>query len=152
MGGRARDSHLRRCSSPLCLLVRGSPHLTSSASLQVRHMDTLEIEPRASRMQSGCDTATPCAQMMGLNSALLPAVAVILPPLLQPPRRVGNGDTHPEPASNAHIPPNPASTKYTHPKPASTKYTHPNAASTKYTHPKVTTPPRDRNTYPRHRR
>ena len=27
-------------------------------------MDTLGIEPRASRMLSGCDTTTPCAQML----------------------------------------------------------------------------------------
>ena len=27
-------------------------------------MDTLGIEPRASRMLSGCDTTTPCAQLM----------------------------------------------------------------------------------------
>ena len=26
-------------------------------------MDTLGIEPRASRMLSGCDTTTPCAQL-----------------------------------------------------------------------------------------
>ena len=29
----------------------------------VKHMDTLGIEPRAFRMQSGCDTTTPCARM-----------------------------------------------------------------------------------------
>ena len=27
-------------------------------------MDTLGIEPRASRMLSGCDTTTPCAQVV----------------------------------------------------------------------------------------
>ena len=31
------------------------------ASLEATKMDTLGIEPRASRMLSGCDTATPCA-------------------------------------------------------------------------------------------
>ena len=34
------------------------------AALQIQ-MDTLGIEPRASRMLSGCDTTTPCAQMSG---------------------------------------------------------------------------------------
>ena len=32
-------------------------------------MDTLGFEPRAFRMRSGCDTTTPCAQMMNLKSA-----------------------------------------------------------------------------------
>ena len=32
------------------------------AALQIQ-MDTLGIEPRASRMLSECDTTTPCAQM-----------------------------------------------------------------------------------------
>ena len=34
-------------------------------------MDTLGIEPRASRMLSGCDTTTPCAQLIGLSNASL---------------------------------------------------------------------------------
>ena len=29
----------------------------------MKKMDTLGIEPRASRMLSGCDTTTPCAQL-----------------------------------------------------------------------------------------
>ena len=44
-------------------------------------MDTLGIEPRASRMLSGCDTATPCAQM-----ALKASVNVVLgEPCRSPP-------------------------------------------------------------------
>ena len=29
-------------------------------------MDTLGIEPRAFRMQSGCDTTTPCARLLSM--------------------------------------------------------------------------------------
>ena len=32
-----------------------------------QHMDTLGIEPRASRMLSGCDTTTPCARCIPLH-------------------------------------------------------------------------------------
>ena len=38
-------------------------------------MDTLGIEPRASRMLSGCDTTTPCAHLLALadsNSTRVP--------------------------------------------------------------------------------
>ena len=34
---------------------------------QKQKMDTLGIEPRASRMLSGCDTTTPCAQLLCLQ-------------------------------------------------------------------------------------
>ena len=35
-----------------------------------RNMDTLGIEPRAFRMQSGCDTTTPCAPEHDSQEAL----------------------------------------------------------------------------------
>jgi hypothetical protein len=38
------------------------PALGLSAGRAGCEMDTLGIEPRAFRMQSGCDTTTPCAQ------------------------------------------------------------------------------------------
>ena len=34
-----------------------------------RNVDTLGIEPRAFRMQSGCDTTTPCALCSSCNQA-----------------------------------------------------------------------------------
>ena len=37
------------------------------------NMDTLGIEPRASRMLSGCDTTTPCAQLL-LHDFCLPEI------------------------------------------------------------------------------
>ena len=47
------------CTSPLpsliCITTQGLRHLNNK-------LDTLGIEPRASRMLSGCDTTTPCAR------------------------------------------------------------------------------------------
>ena len=39
-------------------------HDWHAQQLKERTMDTLGIEPRASRMLSGCDATTPCAQML----------------------------------------------------------------------------------------
>ena len=49
------------------LIARCFEHRTP---LQRRYqcMDTLGIEPRASRMLSGCDTTTPCAQMIACQA------------------------------------------------------------------------------------
>jgi hypothetical protein len=43
------------------------------AASRVHNMDTLGIEPRASRMLSGCDTTTPCAPMLMRGWRLLHA-------------------------------------------------------------------------------
>ena len=37
--------------------------LASPQRRPMKQVDTLGIEPRASRMLSGCDTTTPCAQL-----------------------------------------------------------------------------------------
>ena len=42
-------------------------------NLDLTKVDTLGFEPRAFRMRSGCDTTTPCAQMMNPKSARLSA-------------------------------------------------------------------------------
>ena len=41
-------------------------------------MDTLGIEPRASRMLSGCDTTTPCAQLVDPKLMLLATDHLVL--------------------------------------------------------------------------
>ena len=51
-------SQSTRCFSRFSLRVRKSVPRAETTTL-----DTLGIEPRAFRMQSGCDTATPCAHM-----------------------------------------------------------------------------------------
>ena len=46
----------------LChVLTCGDPAFVDGSEGEVEEMDTLGIEPRASRMLSGCDTTTPCA-------------------------------------------------------------------------------------------
>ena len=47
------------CRGPSCF------HLYRAA---LHKMDTLGFEPRAFRMRSGCDTTTPCAQMLNAKS------------------------------------------------------------------------------------
>ena len=46
-------------------------HDWHAQQLKERTMDTLGIEPRASRMLSGCDTTTPCAQLTGASQEML---------------------------------------------------------------------------------
>ena len=43
-------------------LLRGAPAMAETT--RATKMDTLGIEPRASRMLSGCDTTTPCARLL----------------------------------------------------------------------------------------
>ena len=45
--------------------------MMSSMGTPKSNMDTLGIEPRASRMLSGCDTTTPCAQLLAQQLCLL---------------------------------------------------------------------------------
>ena len=56
------------------LLPRG----TQRDKLEAK-VDTLGIEPRASRMLSGCDTTTPCAHLLaleGLSSMRVPPARI----------------------------------------------------------------------------
>ena len=50
----------------------------SSLRATKSNMDTLGIEPRASRMLSGCDTTTPCAQLLPHDFCLLEIQAFVL--------------------------------------------------------------------------
>jgi hypothetical protein len=50
-----------RSASRSQLLMSGRKRATSQLCIYVCKLDTLGIEPRASRMLSGCDTTTPCA-------------------------------------------------------------------------------------------
>ena len=54
------SAHLHVCS----MSARGVMIPATSSMSMHRCMDTLEFEPRAFRMRSGCDTTTPCAQLM----------------------------------------------------------------------------------------
>ena len=47
----------------LCMAMwpAGFDHIVAVGSRNAQEMDTLGIEPRASRTLSGCDTTTPCA-------------------------------------------------------------------------------------------
>ena len=48
----------------ICISVWEQEYRTKETrNLVLEEMDTLGIEPRAFRMQSGCDTTTPCAQV-----------------------------------------------------------------------------------------
>ena len=50
------------------------------ASLEATKMDTLGIEPRASRMLSGCDTTTPCALYIeGLHNSVTGKIIRLIP-------------------------------------------------------------------------
>ena len=57
------------CVGPAC---RGFP-----GAARVHNMDTLGIEPRASRMLSGCDTTTPCAPMLLRGAVVACSVPVV---------------------------------------------------------------------------
>ena len=61
----ARFGHVERQRFP-CLRGLDEPHI-----VQKKEMDTLGIEPRAFRMRSGCDTATPCARCERVGNILL---------------------------------------------------------------------------------
>ena len=50
----------------------------SAPSEALQKMDTLGFEPRAFRMRSGCDTTTPCAQMMNPESARIRVPSYII--------------------------------------------------------------------------
>jgi hypothetical protein len=58
------------CMSPFCV---GPACCGFLGAARVHNMDTLGIEPRASRMLSGCDTTTPCAPMLLREGRLLHA-------------------------------------------------------------------------------
>ena len=53
-------------SIPALAIVNKATPMTASAGRCDGPMDTLGIEPRASRMLSGCDTTTPCAHVLEL--------------------------------------------------------------------------------------
>ena len=57
---RARSARARKAFARAALNNQ-SPTINRALPLAI--MDTLGIEPRASRMLSGCDTTTPCAQL-----------------------------------------------------------------------------------------
>ena len=44
--------------------------LASPQRRPMKQVDTLGIEPKASRMLSGCDTTTPCAQLAAMSNAM----------------------------------------------------------------------------------
>ena len=48
----------------------GVQQALATASWRARNlsMDALGFEPRAFRMRSGCDTTTPCAQLVGVRN------------------------------------------------------------------------------------
>ena len=59
--------------------VSTSGKVKQTLSLSSTTLDTLGIEPRAFRMQSGCDTTTPCAQLTKSNSRILTMRQRIIP-------------------------------------------------------------------------
>ena len=50
-------------------LIAGNMSTDNHSGIKRTYMDTLEIEPRASRMLSGCDTTTPCARLRSGKTA-----------------------------------------------------------------------------------
>jgi hypothetical protein len=75
---RVDTSKQPRSSQEMATVSNGPPTFLQITGLcglrlrsQMRDLDTLGIEPRASRMLSGCDTTTPCARLRPDDGMLL---------------------------------------------------------------------------------